>query len=299
MEVLDFSKWLNESYGSSPFGGESYYSPGSSGWYRQQKKQDEIYSLLDQVKDSPEKINDLHYRDKANLAHHPELPTNVIQALFLNYDYPATLYNLFKNSSVYNNLDFIKWLDSTGHLYSFFIGYRQPNIKYLLQSENIPTDILFKLYSHYYKTAPRMRLTLISAVIESPSSFNQELVEDIAYDIFNEAIKIKKDSKSSILNLLQESEAFINRSDVNQFLVVSQLARQPFIKLYSTKSLKKYLDSAFDLFIEPFLSNKITLNQEEFNELIRNPNLPNQLKEYLYQNPNYFAPDDILSDWFN
>jgi hypothetical protein len=43
MSALRFNEWINEP--------SQYYPPGSSGWYRQMRKRDEINAIWEQVKD--------------------------------------------------------------------------------------------------------------------------------------------------------------------------------------------------------------------------------------------------------
>lgn len=42
----------------------------------------------------------------------------------------------------------------------------------------------------------------------------------------------------------------------------------------------------------------IKVSQSYFAKLLRDPNVSETIKGAIYKNPNYFAPDDILSDWY-
>jgi hypothetical protein len=42
----------------------------------------------------------------------------------------------------------------------------------------------------------------------------------------------------------------------------------------------------------------IEVSQSYFAKLVRDPNVSETIKGAIYKNPNYFAPDDILSDWY-
>lgn len=39
-------------------------------------------------------------------------------------------------------------------------------------------------------------------------------------------------------------------------------------------------------------------SQETFNKMIRDDSVSDEIKKAIYRNPNYSAPDDLLSDWF-
>jgi hypothetical protein len=131
------------------------------------------------------------------------------------------------------------------------------------------------------------------------ADLDEELITKITHSAFKEALYA-----SGVITALGANQfirdainALMKNDEFNTFKIVSKLGEPPISKIYSTGGVNPKHQLLDDI-LKDLLSNVFTLTQGEFNTLIRDPNLPDQLKDYLSKNPNYFAPDDILSDWY-
>ena len=260
------------------------------------RKWDEINAIWEQVKDSPEKVKDLHYRDKELLAQSDELSPEVLKQLFIHHDYPKTLKLLFENRLARGRF-FIEWLFQTENIYKVSLN----NLRNIFYSGVFTKSELSKLYENFSLKwgfgRNEIELFTKSDIV---ADLDEELITKITHSAFKEVLKRRKSAR----NLFNPNQfirdtinALMKNDEFNTFKIVSKLAEPPISKIYSTGGVKPEGQQLDDI-LKDLLSNVFTLTQEEFNALIRDPNLPDQLKDYLSKNPNYFAPDDILSDWY-
>jgi hypothetical protein len=102
-----------------------------------------------------------------------------------------------------------------------------------------------------------------------------------------------------IASFLARLNHFINGILLSGQIKIPSDVLENFIDKIGANQLDRRLGglSTRDEVVFEFWKN-IEVSQSYFAKLVRDPNVSETIKGAIYKNPNYFAPDDILSDWY-